>query len=39
MFKVYTDDQGNTYTILQLLKKVIKEMKNNLSKFRKILSK
>ena len=26
MFKVYTDDQGNTYTILQLLKKVIKDM-------------
>lgn len=27
MFRVYTDDEGNTYTILQLLKKVLKEMK------------
>ena len=26
MVKVYTDDQGNTYTILQLLKKVLKDM-------------
>ena len=26
MFRVYTDDEGNTYTVLQLLKKVIKDM-------------
>ena len=28
MFRVYTDDEGNTYTILQLLKKVEKDIKN-----------
>lgn len=28
MFRVYTDDEGNTYTILQLLKKVLRDMKD-----------
>lgn len=28
MNEVYTDDQGNTYTILQLCKKVLKEIDN-----------